>query len=471
MSEQIGELRQSGCVDYDRQLELLAGVVGELDLLARELASAIEGLPRIGTRAIKNHLVDVHDRLTDIVTGLRKELDRPQPDLGAAEQQLGLARRALGVFRSGAVATALAIGAATGASTVATQALVERAASVENAVIECQRIIVIGDPGDETPSPDGDGSIQNDELGAVSASSQPLRGFLSESLNIMETGYNQWAEGQRPLAGESTGFLDIDELFSGLRGGHLYVVASRPGIGATAWALNVAVNYSMLANSPTLVVSSDLSETDISMRFFASEGLVDHGHVTRGLLEEGEWNRTSHAVGRLAEAPISLGQMRTLNPRDLRHMARSTEEAEGALGLIVVDGIRFTSAGMSEKADYERYSLVDEGRSIAAEYKIPIVLPVELGSGLERRQDRRPVLSDLPDYVESAADVVAFIYRDDFYNSASQDKGIAEFQVVKHRNGRLGLARLAFRSQYVRFDNLARRPHINDGAGHGTDDL
>ena len=246
---------------------------------------------------------------------------------------------------------------------------------------------------------------------------------------------------------------------AGLQPNALYVVGARPAMGKTAFALGMAANSAMKDNRPVLVFTLEMSQLELSQRLLCSEALVDASRVKTGRLEEGEWNRISHAVGRLAEAPIYIDDSPHTSVMDIRAKARRLKSREGDLGMIVVDYIQLmTGRSGAESRQVEVSEISRNLKILARELEAPVVALAQLNRGLEQRTDKRPMLSDLRESgsLEQDADVVLFLYRDEIYDEASPDKGVAEVIIAKHRNGPTGKVRLAFRGQYTRFDNMAK---------------
>lgn len=241
---------------------------------------------------------------------------------------------------------------------------------------------------------------------------------------------------------------------------HLYL-AGREMIPThnTAFALGMACNSAMKDRKPVLIFTLEMSQLELSQRLLCSEALVDSGKVKTGRLEEAEWTRISHAVGRLAEAPIYIDDNPHTSIMDIRAKARRLKSREGDLGMIVIDYIQLMSGRSNAESRQVEVSEISRNLKILArELEAPVIALAQLNRSLEQRTDKRPMLSDLRESgsLEQDADVVLFLYRDEVYDEASPDKGVAEVIVAKHRNGPTGRVRLAFRGQYTRFDNMAR---------------
>jgi replicative DNA helicase len=289
----------------------------------------------------------------------------------------------------------------------------------------------------------------------VTNTTAPLRDLLPANLDRIEMLYDRG----EAITGLSTGYLDLDEKLAGLQPNALYVVGARPAMGKTAFALGLAANSAMKDRRPVLIFTLEMSQLELSQRLLCSEALVDSGKVKTGRLEEAEWTRISHAVGRLAETPIFIDDNPHTSVMDIRAKARRLKSREGDLGLVLVDYIQLmTGRASAESRQVEVSEISRNLKILARELEAPVVALAQLNRGLEQRQDKRPMLSDLRESgsLEQDADVVMFLYRDEVYDENSPDKGVAEVIVAKHRNGPTGKARLAFRGQFTRFDNMAR---------------
>jgi len=252
---------------------------------------------------------------------------------------------------------------------------------------------------------------------------------------------------------------------------HLYL-AGREMVPThnTAFSLGMAANAAMKDQKPVLFFSLEMSQLELSQRILCSEALVDSSRVKTGRIEEPEWNRISHAVGRLAEAPIYIDDNPHTSVMEIRAKARRLKSRVGELGMVVVDYIQLMSGRANAESRQVEVSEISRNLKILArELEAPVVALAQLNRQLEQRVDKRPMLSDLRESgsLEQDADVVMFLYRDEVYDEASPDRGVAEVIVAKHRNGPTGKAKLAFRGQYTRFDNMARSVPSASPSGDG----
>jgi replicative DNA helicase len=241
---------------------------------------------------------------------------------------------------------------------------------------------------------------------------------------------------------------------------HLYL-AGREMIPThnTAFSLGMAANAAMKDQKPVLIFNLEMSQLELSQRILCSEALVDSSRIRTGKIGEAEWTRISHAVGRLAEAPIYIDDNPHTSVMEIRAKARRLKSRVGDLGMVIVDYIQLMTGRSNAESRQVEVSEISRGLKILArELEAPVVALAQLNRQLEQRVDKRPMLSDLRESgsLEQDADVVMFLYRDEVYDDQSPDKGIAEVIVAKHRNGPVGRVRMAFRGQYTRFDNMAR---------------
>ncbi len=260
----------------------------------------------------------------------------------------------------------------------------------------------------------------------------------------------------RPVVSVPTQCITVDSP------NHLYL-AGREMIPThnTAFALGMAANAAMNPESakPALIFSLEMSQLELSQRMLCSDALVDSSKVRTGQIGEAEWTRISHAVGRLAEAPIYIDDNPHTTVMEIRAKARRLKSRVGEIGLVVVDYVQLMTGRSGAESRQVEVSEISRGLKILArELEAPVVALAQLNRSLEQRVDKRPMLSDLRESgaLEQDADVVMFLYRDEVYDEQSPDKGVAEVIVAKHRNGPVGKVRLAFRGQFTRFDNMAR---------------
>ncbi len=262
------------------------------------------------------------------------------------------------------------------------------------------------------------------------------------------------------LIGISTGFTDLDDMTAGLQRGDLVIVAARPSMGKTTFAMNLVENALMLPErpQPVLVFSMEMPAEQLVMRMLSSLGRINQSRVRSGKLDEEDWPKLTAAVGKLKDKPLFIDDTPALTPTELRSRARRVIREHGSLGLIMVDYLQLMQvAGRSEGRTAEISEISRSLKAMAKEFGCPVVALSQLNRSLEQRPNKRPVNSDLRESgaIEQDADVILFIYRDEVYREDSPDKGVAEIIIGKQRNGPIGTTRLAFIGQYTRFDNLA----------------
>jgi len=268
-----------------------------------------------------------------------------------------------------------------------------------------------------------------------------------------------------PVTGVPTGWSDFDEKTSGLQKGDLIIVAGRPSMGKTSFAMNIAENAAIQAGLSTAVFSMEMPGEQLAMRLLSSLGRIDQHKMRTGKLEDEDWPRLTSAVGILSEAPLFIDDSPALSPNDLRARARRLSREHGELGLIVIDYLQLMQVtGTSENRTNEISEISRSLKALAKEMNVPVIALSQLNRSLEQRTDKRPVMSDLRESgaIEQDADVIAFIYRDEVYNEDSPDKGTAEILIRKQRNGPIGVTRLHFRGQYTRFENLVHDIYSDD---------
>jgi len=263
------------------------------------------------------------------------------------------------------------------------------------------------------------------------------------------------------VTGVPTGFADLDEKTAGLQPGDLIIVAGRPSMGKTAFALNIAEHVAVDNGLPVAVFSMEMGGTQLAMRMLGSISRVDQHRMRTGRLNDDEWQKLSSAMGKLHEAPIHIDETAALNSLELRSRARRLRRTCGKLGLIVVDYLQLMSssaAGGGENRATEISEISRGLKALAKELECPVIALSQLNRALEQRPDKRPMMSDLRESgaIEQDADVILFIYRDEVYFPEKQEsKGRAEVIIGKQRNGPIGKVELAFLGQFTRFENLA----------------
>ncbi len=283
--------------------------------------------------------------------------------------------------------------------------------------------------------------------------------LLTQVVERIETLYGR--EDSSDVTGTPTGFVDLDRMTSGLQAGDLVIVAGRPSMGKTAFSINIAENVALDSSLPVAIFSMEMGAAQLVMRMLGSVGKLNQQDLRSGRLGDDDWGRLTHALARLNDAPIFIDETPGLSSLDLRARARRLHRQHGRLGLIVVDYLQLMSSNVGKASENRATDISEISRglkSLAKELHCPVIALSQLNRSLEQRPNKRPVMSDLRESgaIEQDADLILFIYRDEFYNKESPDKGKAEIIIGKQRNGPIGTVPLAFRGEYTRFDNLAQ---------------
>jgi replicative DNA helicase len=265
--------------------------------------------------------------------------------------------------------------------------------------------------------------------------------------------------GAEEVTGVRTGFYDLDRLTAGLQAGDLIVLAARPSMGKTALALNIGEHVAVKEGLPVVVFSMEMGASQLALRMVGSLGRIDQNHLRTGALRDDEWGRLSEAVEKLGKVSLFIDESGSLSPAELRARARRQARQCGQLGLIVVDYLQLMSG--SDGNDENRATVIGEIsrglKSLAKELKCPVIALSQLNRSVESRTDKRPMMSDLRESgaIEQDADVIMFIYRDEYYNKDSKEPGVAEIIIAKQRNGPTDTFKLTFLKPLTKFDNLA----------------
>lgn len=276
----------------------------------------------------------------------------------------------------------------------------------------------------------------------------------------------QLYETKGALTGVSTGFADFDKMTSGLQAGDMIVIAGRPSMGKTSFAMNIAEYAAMKQDKPVMVFSLEMPAEQLALRMISSLGRIDQHKVRTGQLTDADWPRVTSAVSVLSESKLYVDDTPGLSPLELRTRARRVARKHGGLSLIVIDYLQLMTSPASRENRTNEISEISRAlKSIAKEFNVPVIALSQLNRGLEQRTDKRPVMSDLRESgaIEQDADVIAFIYRDEVYNEDSPHKGVADIIIRKQRNGPIGDFRLTFLGQYTRFENHAADRSDFDG--------
>ena len=270
----------------------------------------------------------------------------------------------------------------------------------------------------------------------------------------------EMADSQSDITGVPTGFIDFDRMTSGLQPGDLIVLAARPSMGKTALAINIAEHVALNEGLPVAVFSMEMGASQLAVRIVGSIGRVDQGHLRTGKLNDDEWPRLTEAIEKLRNVSLHIDETPGLTPSELRANARRLARQCGKLGLIVVDYLQLMSGSSSSGGDNRATEIGEISRGLkmlAKELQCPVIALSQLNRSVEQRTDKRPMMSDLRESgaIEQDADVIMFIYRDDYYNKESKEPGVAEVIIGKQRNGPTGTVKLAFLKPLTKFESLA----------------
>jgi replicative DNA helicase len=260
-----------------------------------------------------------------------------------------------------------------------------------------------------------------------------------------------------PITGVATGYHDFDEKTSGLQPSDLIIIAGRPSMGKTTFAMNIAENVVIKNKAPVLIFSMEMPGESLVMRMLSSLCRIDQLRIRTGKLEDEDWPRISSTVAMLSESLLFIDDSPALSPAEVRARARRLVKEQGSIGLIVIDYLQLMQVpGFNENRTAEISEISRSLKSLAKELKVPVIALSQLNRGLEQRADKRPVMSDLRESgaIEQDADLIVFIYRDEVYHENSADKGTAEIIIAKQRNGPIGKVRLTFLGQYTCFENF-----------------
>ncbi|MEP7705196.1 replicative DNA helicase [Paraglaciecola sp. 25GB23A] len=263
----------------------------------------------------------------------------------------------------------------------------------------------------------------------------------------------------KEVTGVSTGYTDLDKKTSGLQPSDLIIVAARPSMGKTTFAMNLCENAMLLETKPVLVFSLEMPSEQIMMRMLASLSRVDQTKIRTAQLNDEDWARISNTMAMLKDKDnLYIDDSSGLTPMDVRTRARKLARDRGGISLIMIDYLQLMRVpSLSENRTLEIAEISRSLKALAKELEVPVVALSQLNRGLEQRADKRPINSDLRESgsIEQDADLIMFIYRDEVYHEESTDKGIAEIIIGKQRNGPIGTSRLTFQGQFSRFDNYA----------------
>jgi replicative DNA helicase len=303
-----------------------------------------------------------------------------------------------------------------------------------------------------------------DQISKGGGGFKPIKGLLNMAVERIETLF----ERDEPITGLPSGFTDFDMMTSGLQHSDLIIVAGRPSMGKTTFAMNIAEHAAIKARRPVAVFSMEMPGDSLAMRMMSSLGRIDQHRVRTGKLEDDEWPRLTSAVSILAEAPMFIDDTPALSPTEVRARARRLKRDQGDLGLIVLDYLQLMQAPEAGENRTNEISAISRSlKALAKELDVPVIALSQLNRSLEQRPNKRPVMSDLRESgaIEQDADLIVFIYRDEVYNEDSPDKGKAEIIIGKQRNGPIGKVMLTFLGKFTKFENFTDDVYGDDHYG------
>ncbi len=293
----------------------------------------------------------------------------------------------------------------------------------------------------------------------------PINPLLTKAVDRID----ELAGSDGSLTGIASGYKDLDSMTSGWQKSDLVIVAGRPSMGKTAFAMNLVEHSILNEDKPVLVFSLEMPAESLIFRMLSSIGRIDQTKLRTGQLAEEDWPGFNNAVAKLKDRPLFIDDSAGVSPMEMRARARRIIRENGQLGMIVVDYLQLMQIkGTNENRVNEISEISRSLKLLAREFECPVIALSQLNRGLEQRPNKRPVMSDLRESgaIEQDADLITFIYRDEVYNEDSPDKGIAEIIIGKHRNGPIGTVRLSFLGQFTRFDSHAQ-PRYDDSYTRG----
>lgn len=288
---------------------------------------------------------------------------------------------------------------------------------------------------------------------------QGFQGMDSLVVQLLDR-VQEMADNPNDITGVPSGFYDLDRMTSGMQAGDLIILAARPSMGKTSLAINIAEHVALNEGLPVAVFSMEMGASQLAVRIVGSIGRIDQTHLRTGRLTDDEWPRLTEAIEKLRNISLHIDETPGLTTSELRANARRLARQCGKLGLIVVDYLQLmsVSGGMADENRATAVGEISRGlKMLAKELQCPVIALSQLSRGVEARTDKRPMMSDLRESgaIEQDADVIMFIYRDDYYNKDSKEPGVSEIIISKQRNGPTGTVKLAFIKPLTKFENLA----------------
>ncbi|MGL4643437.1 MAG: replicative DNA helicase [Vagococcus fluvialis] len=285
---------------------------------------------------------------------------------------------------------------------------------------------------------------------------------LGDSINTIE----KLSQQGEAITGLPTGYHALDKMTAGLQAEELIILAARPAVGKTAFALNIAQNVGTKTNESVAIFSLEMSAESLVNRMLCSEGLVEAGHLKTGQLSDEEWDNIIVAMGSLSKANIFIDDTPGIKISEIRAKCRKLHQEQGGLGLVLIDYLQLIEGTGRENRQQEVSEISRQLKKLAKELKVPVIALSQLSRGVEQRQDKRPVLSDIRESgsIEQDADIVAFLYRDDYYRSEEGDdeepqenNNVIEVIIEKNRSGARGTVELLFIKEYNKFSSVSPR--------------
>ena len=288
----------------------------------------------------------------------------------------------------------------------------------------------------------------------VSSEFSHIEDLLKESFERITKLY----EAGEDVTGVASGFRDLDRLTSGFQPGNLVIVAARPSMGKSAFGLGIAANLAVRHETPVALFTLEMSKAEVTQRLMCSEAKVESNRLRTGKLAADDWPRLTAACDALMKAPIYVDDAGSINMMEIRSKSRRLKSKEPNLGLIVVDYMQLMTSGATVENRVQEVSQISRSlKVLARDLDVPVLAMSQLSRAVEQRHDKRPILSDLRESgsIEQDADLVLFIYRDEYYNEDSDQQGLAEVHLAKHRNGPTDSVKLSFLRRYTKFTDLA----------------
>ena len=432
--------------DIEAEQAILGSMLTDKDAVI----SAIEVLKeedfyRADNRAIYGAILNLYSRAEpiDIIT-VKAELE----SLGKFEQVGGLEYLAM-----------LPDKVPTTANAMKYVNIVEEKSTLRSLIKTANEIIELGyDPTEDVTDvmENAEKKIFNIMQNKDKKSYSPIKDILVDSFTQLEELYNR----KQHITGVPTGFTELDYKTAGFHGSDLILIAARPAMGKSAFALNIATNAAVRANVPVVIFSLEMSNEQMVNRILCSEAMVDSNKVRTGKLEEDDWTKLAGSIGPLSEAEIFIDDTPGISVTEIRAKCRKLK-LEKNIGMVVIDYLQLVQ-GSNKRNGSREQEISEISRSLkilAKEIGVPVIALSQLSRAVEQRPDHRPMLSDLRESgaIEQDADIVMFLYRDDYYNQDSEKKDIAEVIIAKHRGGSTGTVELLWLGSYTKFVNLERR--------------